>query len=216
MCRNRSLQADLHASYTWLLNQLPAQATYLKSLIHPTERLFLNVDDPNTDTWVWHGTSCLIFNLLYPEKGHEPVRQYLQEFKPLLLALGAHEVKGAKRIIDHEATSALNVEQLREAFNAMRKARRLTDIKIIPLASERQDFDTDSLSAHASFLAASSPHFHDALGGTWREKGEYPFNGTFFQARAVLGKERAGFKPDAATQKLHYRFPVHRWDFGEV
>ncbi|KAJ6618898.1 hypothetical protein B0H10DRAFT_2028426 [Mycena sp. CBHHK59/15] len=183
--RNRTLLQQLRATYQWL-NQNHQTA---RQFLLEQGALFLNVVNPDTDPWEWRSAEELIFNIEYdyPETKHYKVRQFLQEYRPLLLAAGAN----SETDVDFEpAAQPQDASTLREAFNVMRNAGQLTDMCLAPasIGDPDEEIAPSSLEAHSAFLAAAIPHVRDGLALGWRESNshEYPFPGTYFGACAVL------------------------------
>ncbi|KAJ7172033.1 hypothetical protein C8R46DRAFT_1084593 [Mycena filopes] len=179
---NRSLLEQLSATYGWLNENKEAAGPHL---LRATGVLFLNVDDPSSEAWEWRSAEQLLFDVEYdwPETNTFRVRQFLQDYRPLLLAAGA----SIEHAVDYKPRStATDGNALREAFDTMRRAGQLTDVVLEPV-SEPTGGNVDELRAHSTFLAAAIPHVRDGLLG-WREStsGVYPFPGTYFGARAVL------------------------------
>ncbi|KAJ7286330.1 hypothetical protein C8J57DRAFT_1024511, partial [Mycena rebaudengoi] len=83
---NRTLLGHLRATYQWL-DQNKEAARY--QLLRERGALFLNVDDPASEPWsLWCSAEQLIFNVEYDyhETGSYRVREFLQDYRPLLLA----------------------------------------------------------------------------------------------------------------------------------
>lgn len=184
---NRTLIQQISATYEWL-NDNRGEAA---GLLRPTTPLFLNVDDPLWGPWEWRTASQLLFDIEYdfPESNTFRVRQFLQNYRPLLLAAGA----GIERAVDYRRkTTVQDGNALRDSFDTMRKAGQLTDVALMPtlaLGEVLDDATVATLRAHSTFLAAAIPHVRDGLCG-WAESqfGSYSFPGTYFGACAVLGK----------------------------
>ncbi|KAJ7766768.1 hypothetical protein B0H16DRAFT_372468 [Mycena metata] len=179
---NRTLVQQLRATYGWLNENKDAATPYLRA----TGALFLNVDDSLFGPWEWRSAGQLLFDVDYdyPKTNTFRVRQFLQDFRPLLLAAGA----GIEHAVDYmPVTTAVDGNTLRGSFDAMRKAGQLTDLVLMPTESMGEDIEVEALRAHSTFLAAAIPHVRDALLG-WRESTSesYSFPGTYFGARAVL------------------------------
>jgi hypothetical protein len=178
--RNRALTQQLRATYQWL-NDNKENALYASA-----RALFLNVDDPATEPWEWRSAEQLLFNVEYDyeETNTFRVRQFLQDYRPLLLGAGAR----SEVAVDYKPrATAQDGNALRDAFNGMRRAGQLTDMVLMPSTCD-EDIDVKSLQVHSTFLSAAIPHVRDAL-LEWREgsSNEYLFPGTYFGALAVLG-----------------------------
>ncbi|KAJ7481162.1 hypothetical protein B0H11DRAFT_1915712 [Mycena galericulata] len=183
---NRSLLRQIRATYQWLNDNREEARPHLLSHV-ATGPLFLNVDDPDHDPWMWRPAGELMFNVEYdyPETKTFKVHQFLQDYRHLLLAAGA----GSEADVDYRPqANAQNGNTLREAFDLMRKQGQLTDVLLMPVRrTDGEAIDRETLRAHSTFLAAAIPHVRDARVG-WSEgvSIEHSFPGTYFGARAVL------------------------------
>ncbi|KAF8205680.1 hypothetical protein K438DRAFT_1964095 [Mycena galopus ATCC 62051] len=178
---NRTLLQQICATYEWL-NENRAEAR--GHLLCTPVALFLNVDDPSSETWEWRKAAQLLFDIEYdfPETDTFRARRFLQDYRPLLLAAGA-EIEHA---VDYRPkTRAQDGNTLQVSFDAMRKAGQLTDTVLMPTTGEVVDEGT--LRAHSAFLAAAIPHVRYGL-SDWAEgrSGTYSFPGSYFGACAVL------------------------------
>ncbi|KAM6499224.1 hypothetical protein JOM56_004732 [Amanita muscaria] len=112
----KGLLSDLKATYRWLNDH----ADDIAALIKPrrNDKLFLNVDDPESDKWIWDSASKLVIGLQDVGEIRE-VKGSLRNYSELLDAAGVRKVqKGpAKPIPAREYTSL----DLRGQFNNMRK-----------------------------------------------------------------------------------------------
>ncbi|KAJ7749523.1 hypothetical protein DFH07DRAFT_1034864 [Mycena maculata] len=205
--RNRTLLQQIRSTYRWLSENKEEAREHL---LRTPGALFLNVDDPeNTnEPWEWRPAGELMFNVEYDyhETNTFRVRQFLQDYRHLVLAAGANKEED----VDYRPqTKAQDDNTLREAFNVMRKQRQLTDVVLMPVRTDGEDIDVATLWAHSTFLSAAIRHVRDARVG-WLEGGsdKHSFPGTYFGARAVLdfiytGKIEAG--PDE-TDEGHMSF----------
>ncbi|KAJ7074064.1 hypothetical protein C8F01DRAFT_1099109 [Mycena amicta] len=180
---NRSLLQQLRATYKWL-NENKADDVRQLLISRSTDPLFLNVDDPNEEEWVgqWKSAEQLQFDIPYDYENTFKVRGFLQEYRVLLLAVGA----GQHHTVQFNPTAkAQDSTDLRSVFDEMRKARQRTDLMLLP-GVPGEDFDKDTLGAHWTFLAAAIPHVRMSI--EWHEgsTNTYIFPGTYFGARAVL------------------------------
>ncbi|KAJ6490694.1 hypothetical protein C8R47DRAFT_1071069 [Mycena vitilis] len=180
---NRTLLQQIRETYAWLNRNEVGARNYL--LQHTNEALFLNVDDPDFESWEWRTAEELLFDVQYDwtELGTFRVRQFLQNYRPLLLAAGA----GIEHAVDYQPkTKVQDGNTLRDAFDAMRKAGKLTDVVLMPMVTS-EDMDVETLRAHSTFLAAAIPHVGDGL-LDWAEgrSTDYSFPGTYFGALAIL------------------------------
>lgn len=153
-----SVISDLRATYSWL-NDHREQARELWDVREPP---FLNVNDPNEDRWEWKSAPDLVFNS--PDEGRRQcVRSFLNGFKPLLILVGAHEIKrvsaptNIKLALPEEALAGM-----RQSFIEMRRQNWLTDV-FFGTQDGRQ------LPAHRVVLAAQSEHFKIEFTGEHKE-----------------------------------------------
>lgn len=157
---------DLKKTYTWLSQRAVEAAACLASFHDRT--LWLNIDDPRQDTWVWRTSSQLVFDLQYDfESGnHYDVKQFLIEcdLKPLILAAGGNEHRHISLEVDpiHMAYP----ERYRSGWENLRQEDILTDV-----AFELQGASGAIVvvKAHKAMLAAMIPHFTSAFRGDFRE-----------------------------------------------
>ncbi|KAF8205699.1 hypothetical protein K438DRAFT_1818327 [Mycena galopus ATCC 62051] len=178
---NRTLLQQICATYEWL-NENRGQAR--EHLLNTSVALFLNVDDPSSETWEWRTAAQLLFDIEYdfPETNTFRARRFLQDYRPLLVEAGA----GIEYAVEYRSKTRKQAgNALRDAFDAMRRAGQLTDTVFMPTIG--QIVDEGALRAHSTFLAAAIPHVRDGLSG-WAESqsGTYPFPGSYFGACAVL------------------------------
>ncbi|KAJ7685605.1 hypothetical protein DFH06DRAFT_1075137 [Mycena polygramma] len=193
---DRTLLQHLQATYQWLDENSGDARQFL---LCERGALFLNVDDPSSETWEWRTAEQLLFDTEYdwPERGTFRVNRFLQNYRRLLLAAGAD----TEHAVDYNPNTAPRAgDTLRDVFNSMRRAGQLTDMMLMP--EEAMSMDADStLRAHSAFLAATIPHMRDGLLG-WAENSatSYSFPGTHFGACAVLDFVYTG-KIDASPTK---------------
>lgn len=187
-------------TYKWLNEHADDAQEAL--MLHESDPLFLNVDDPGKDNWVWHPAVSLMLNLHYDydngadDQNSINVRAFLQSYKDLMLAAGVTEMADAV----YASTGISETDsagQIHAVFNEMRKRGELTDITFIPESREDDSseiglLDDPRLKGHRSFLAAAIPHVRTALcmGMTEGKAKVYTFPGTVFGAYAVLGKRK--------------------------
>ncbi|KAJ7172036.1 hypothetical protein C8R46DRAFT_1190033 [Mycena filopes] len=184
--RDQILLQHLQATYHWLNRNTEAARPHLLSA---AGAVFLNVDDPLSQSWEWRSAQQLLLDVTYdwPETNTFAVRRFLQSYRPLLLAAGAD----SEHAVDYKPrTTATDGNTLRAAFDRMRRAGQLTDVLLMPsdmMDEEMKAEDRKLLRAHSTFLAAAIPHVLDGLLG-WSEgtSAVYSFPGTYFGACAVL------------------------------
>lgn len=159
---DRCLAGDFTATYKWLQTNLDdAQAPLIAYRDVP---LFLNVDrvDPAAALeWSFIPASRLIFN--GPDEGQRrQVRTYLSQFKDLLVAVGANEVKNAVRPELKLSPAEEVLKRFRAAFDVQRRNEQFTDVVL-------KSSDDEEFVAHRTVLAAASPHFEILFTGPWAE-----------------------------------------------
>ncbi|KAJ7264998.1 hypothetical protein B0H12DRAFT_1101704 [Mycena haematopus] len=218
---NRTLIQQIRETYKWLNDNRDEARVHLSCA---PVALFLNVDDPISETWEWRTAAQLLFDIEYDyhETNTFRARRFLQDYRPLLLAVGA----GIEHDVDYKPkTRAQDGNILRVSFDAMRKAGQLTDTVLRPTTDEA--IDEGTLRAHSAFLAAAIPHVRDGLSG-WVESevGSYSFPGSYFGARAVLDFIYTGrIERTAETEGGHMNLlrdllellPVaDEWDMSEL
>ncbi|KAM6499296.1 hypothetical protein JOM56_004804 [Amanita muscaria] len=147
--RHAGLLSDLKATYRWLNNQADDIADLIKS--KRNDKLFLNVNDPEFDKWIWDSPSNLVIGLLDVGEIRE-VKRYLRNHSELLRAAGVRRVqKGpAKPILAREDPSL----DYRRQLNNMRQTEFGTDVVFVA-----QDSHNPILPAHKIWLAANNNHF---------------------------------------------------------
>ncbi|KAF7322367.1 hypothetical protein HMN09_00014600 [Mycena chlorophos] len=229
--QNRSLLHQLRATYKYL-NSSRKSEVELHLSARKNERLFLNVDNPDEDDWAgqWKSAAEMQFDIPYDYGTLVGVRRFLQEYRPLLLAAGVGQHHRAQ-YAPSAAAAASSSDALRHAFNAMRLAGELTDLKFEPVRQETEDDSEDSslLRAHRSFVAAAIPHVRASVG--WREgsadEDTYSFPGTYFGACAVLEfiyTGRIAAKPaqideghaDFLRDMLELLASAHEWGMNDL
>ncbi|KAJ7137800.1 inositol-pentakisphosphate 2-kinase-domain-containing protein [Mycena epipterygia] len=181
-----NLLQHIRATYGWLNQHVEDASDFLRG----RGALFLNVTDPDTDHWdarSWCSASQLLFDVQYdyPETGSYRVRDFLRNYRPLLIAAGAN-VEHAVEF--RPATQPQDSSGFREAFNAMRQRRQLTNIQLVPTApAPDEEVVAEKTWAHSTVLAAAIPHVREAL-VNWSEGTvhQYQFPGTYFGACAIL------------------------------
>ncbi|KAM6499265.1 hypothetical protein JOM56_004773 [Amanita muscaria] len=154
--RHSGLLSDLKATYRWLNDH----ADDIADLILPrcNDKLFLNVDNPESDKWVWDSASKLVIGNHDVGKIRE-VKGYLRNYNELLNAAGVRRVqKGpAIPIPAREDTSP----GLRERFNNMRQTGFDTNVVFVA-----QDRHSPILPAHKVWLVANNNHFQTVFFGS--------------------------------------------------
>ncbi|KAH8096577.1 hypothetical protein BXZ70DRAFT_991302 [Cristinia sonorae] len=161
---NRDLLSDLTATYKWLMvhkDEAECQEVLLEC---KNELLFLNVDDTNSE-WTFAPARRILFNGL-DEGDWQYARDFLLQFKDLLLVVGAKEIKQAVRPPLKLSSADQVLVHLRSALNKQRLDRTLTDVELLS-----SDEPAVSFAAHKAILAASTRHFEAMFGKDWSEHG---------------------------------------------
>ena len=162
---------DLKETYAFLnRNILLATEDYRRQLaMYP---LFLNVDDPDSDTWHWDDCEHLVFETHDTEGSFRYVRSFLKPYSQLLRAVGALEVHHPSYTSGHSAHSEISkLDAIRKGFDMLRnQTRSLIDVVfIVDDSDDSSDADLPRLAAHRAFLAVASGHFLDAFCGDFTE-----------------------------------------------
>ena len=133
-----------------------------------SERLFLNVTDPETSVWEWRSAQELLFGICYRRCSYH-IHRFLLSFQKLLRVSGVETIIEARLPEDADNNLAVPAESepLRSAFCFMRDAKMLTDVVLIP-DTEVGEPETTFV-AHRAFLAACSTYFMSAFGGEFQE-----------------------------------------------
>ncbi|KAF7322359.1 hypothetical protein HMN09_00013700 [Mycena chlorophos] len=186
--QNRSLLQQLRATLKFLNDNHAEAQPHI--LARRAEKLFLNVENADEDDWTaagqWRSADELQFDLPYDYDNVVGVRQFLSEYRPLVLAAGAgqhHRVQFAASAQPPDSNT------LRERFNRMRLARQRLDLKFVPAEPAKGEvIDQTALRVHWTFVAASIPHVATSM--DWSDGAEdvdaYPFPGTYFGCLALI------------------------------
>ncbi|TDL27706.1 hypothetical protein BD410DRAFT_325666 [Rickenella mellea] len=187
---DRRLLPDIRATYSWLSNNIETAKPLL--LNHKDSFLWLNVDDPAHDPWVWRSAEQLVFAMSFDgEGGHYDVKESLSDFHTLLLAAGAKAFMHVDISEEPEDNSKpSHIEIIRRGFDSLREDGQLFDIQF--------KIGGEIIKAHKALLAAVIEHFRAALTGGYKESGntgsaddtlpEYklPDNTSAFAVRSVI------------------------------
>ncbi|KJA15458.1 hypothetical protein HYPSUDRAFT_172585 [Hypholoma sublateritium FD-334 SS-4] len=162
---------DLKETYAFLSgNVLLATEDDRRQLA--TNSLFLNVDDPDNDPWLWDDCEHLVFETHDTEGSFRYVRSFLKPYSQLLRHIGALEVHHPSYTSDHSSSSeSSKLEAIRQGFDMLRKQNRsLTDVVFdVDDSNDSLGEDLPPLVAHRAFLAVASDHFLDAFCGDFVE-----------------------------------------------
>ena len=179
--QRRILTHDLESTYAFLEDNI-GSATGEDIVQIRDGALFLNVESPNTDTWVWDEGDRLVFETHDMENSVRYVRAFLLPYSKLLRAAGVLQVYHPQYIANPatDSSESSKLESIRLGFNDLRMKEALTDVVLIPRNLEEgddaedeepQSGDLKPLLAHRSFLAAFSEYFTDAFCGGYEESG---------------------------------------------
>lgn len=152
-------------TYQWL-NEHAEEAQY--SLRQKEDlALFLNVEDPTSDTgdWVWKRGLHILLDT-YDTGPLQYPRGFLTGFRSLLTAAGAVTIDYGPDIgiRGDQPTNGDRLLRLSNSFNQMRKDRMCTDVGFVCSSP-----DDEPLYAHQGYLAASTDYFKELFTGTSRE-----------------------------------------------
>ena len=129
------------------------------------EHIFLNVDDPSTDPWIWTSTNQLVFETR--DIDHDGitircVRNFLLPYDKVLRAAGVlpvlHPQSPTYSIGESESVT---LRSIRTGFNELRKKGLWTDVKFV--VDNDNDTFASPLVAHRSFLSVFSDFFSDSF-----------------------------------------------------
>ena len=81
--------SDLKATYKWLNENVDEISSDIKNA--NSKEIFLNVDNPNSDQWVWHSASTLVKDLHDVGDLHD-VKGFLRKYDSLLEAAGVRTI----------------------------------------------------------------------------------------------------------------------------
>lgn len=158
---DRHVLTDLEATYKWLDEHQDEVGEEMISLHQ--ERLFLNVDDPTRDVWMWNSADDMFFNIT--ENGEfKTVHKFLEPYKDLLYVSGVESINDPPRPEPVLSSVETQFSKLREGFNAMRLEEKLTDVVFVTEDDER-------FAAHRSFLSPMSEYLRDLFCGEFTEAG---------------------------------------------
>ncbi|KAJ7629420.1 hypothetical protein DFH06DRAFT_1338309 [Mycena polygramma] len=155
------LLSDLESTYRWLDdNQDEVEDIIVE---YHDEPIFLNVDDPKTDPWLWHSADEMFFNIV--DSGDlKSVKKFLLPFKDLLTVSGVEDIINAPVPGLVRSTVDAQLMQLRTGFQAMRMEGKLTDVVFVA-------DDEARYGAHRAYLAPMSEYLNDLFCGSFTEAG---------------------------------------------
>ncbi|KAH8806800.1 hypothetical protein DL96DRAFT_1686030 [Flagelloscypha sp. PMI_526] len=189
-----------YAGTTWLLRDLKETYTALQDhtesallATYNQEKLFLNVNDPEKDTWIWMSASSLVLDLAcdQPSRDQFTVLDFLDSsYRALLVDAGARTIRNPTIVLPDVQGSAMN-EGVRVVCNEMREAGELLDIEFVPEFDDGKEFkagNPQALKGHKLFLAASLPHLREAFKSGMQETSTsvFSFAGSVFAAASII------------------------------
>lgn len=191
---NRCILQDLTLTYQWLNEE--DNIAKVAGLIADMrdEPIFLNVNDPSTEDWMWLPANQLALES-HDLSTVRAVREYLKPFRQLLKAGGVLEAfyPPAQKVDQsaRESEEQSLLKQIRRVFNEQRLAGQLTDVVFVPDSQVKSEPDeghipdnVNSLSSspatvdgavargHRAFLAGCSPTFQAMFTGEFKEGQE--------------------------------------------
>ncbi|KAF8340990.1 hypothetical protein F5887DRAFT_426970 [Amanita rubescens] len=89
--RQSALLSDLKATYKWLNENVDELFIDIRNANRKS--IFLNVDNPDSDQWVWHSALTLIQDLSQDVGGLHGVKGFLRRYNKLLTAAGARSIQ---------------------------------------------------------------------------------------------------------------------------
>lgn len=140
-----------------------------------SENIFLNVDNPSTEAWIWKNANELAFEAEDINDGICYVREFLLPYDKLLRAAGVVQVFHPQCPMSNISESdSAKLQSIRTGFNDLRRKGLWTDVLFVTSRARDND-DTGivpSLVAHRSFLTVFSDYFSDLFCGEFREAND--------------------------------------------
>jgi sacsin len=133
--------------------------------------IFLNVDNPSTEPWIWTNANQLAFEG-EDSDGIRCVRTFLLPYEKLLRAAGVVQVFHPQCPVSNinESESA-TLRSIRTGFNDLRRKGLWTDVVFVTRGDD-DDTTVPSLVAHRSFLTVFSDYFSDSFCGDFKEAND--------------------------------------------
>ncbi|EJF60799.1 hypothetical protein DICSQDRAFT_181063 [Dichomitus squalens LYAD-421 SS1] len=122
------------------------------------EALFLNVDNPESDSWTFL-PACQIMLNVSDEDGFWEVRDFLRPFRDLLVVSGAFEIKIPKAAPPPTTSAEGLLIRLRASLDEQRRNKLLTDV-IFRITGEGEAGHEGDLWAHRALLVSASDYFN--------------------------------------------------------
>jgi sacsin len=140
------------------------------------EDIFLNVDDPSAEAWVWTNANELAFEAEDIDNRIRYVRKFLLPYDKLLRAAGVVQVFHPQCPISNISESeSATLQSIRDGFNGLRRRGLWTDVEFVTSTAGDDNDDTGivpSLVAHRSFLTVFSDYFSDMFCGEFQEAND--------------------------------------------
>ena len=89
--RQPALLSDLKATYKWLNENVDKFSIDIRNANRKS--IFLNVDNPDSDPWVWHSASTLIRDLPQDDGDLHNVKGFLRSYDNLLKVAGVRTIQ---------------------------------------------------------------------------------------------------------------------------
>lgn len=155
-------------TYQWLNGHAEEAQHFLRQ--KEDIALFLNIEDPASDTedWIWKKAIHILLDT-YDTGPLQYPRAFLTGFRPLLTAAGAVTIDYGPNIgiQRDQPTNEDRFLRLSGSFDQMRKHRMCTDVGFVC-----SSLDDEPLYAHRGYLAASTSYFKELFTGTFPEAGD--------------------------------------------
>lgn len=131
---DRTLLSDIKATYTWLNENAGSATIYLRQ--SGSKKLFLNIEDPSTDSWDenWVSSEELILNMEFDQGPIKLVRGFLRPYEALLRAAGCAEISTSHGTAPASisASTTPTIQAWKIELDKMRKANLLNDMELLP------------------------------------------------------------------------------------
>ena len=182
---------DMTETLKWLNESVKGFENILYEL--RDEDIFLNVDDPSTEPWIWTNANQLVFETQDIDAvSIRYVRNFLLPYDKLLRATGVLPVVHPQNSISNvDRSESAILQSIRTGFNDLRNKGRWTDVEFVAKRAELADTIIPPLVAHRSLLAVFSDYFSDS------------FCGGFMEAKDASSSNPISF-PVRRTEELYY------------
>lgn len=140
------------------------------------EDIFLNVDNPSTEPWIWTTANELAFEA-EDNNGIRYVRKFLLPYERLLRAAGVVQVFHPQfPTSDTSKSESSTLRSIRAGFNDLRRRRLWTDVVFVTRGDDDDTVVVPPLVAHRSFLTVFSDYFSDSFCGDFQEANDASSN----------------------------------------